>query len=167
MCLKFFRVFFLLLVFISTACSKLTSPTKSRILLIIEERKFPEDQIIEKRFYEDALLNRSVLHDSNDKSGKNLFSSEFKTLTGSEFKKFKKNLEIIKASEHHNEFPWQEDFYKKGNIIKVQFPKAKKLEFLSTTSNGKTLENEILLLESRFYYAGKDFPEALKEILAF
>lgn len=161
----FFRSLVFLTVILCVSCTKSKSPDQNHLVIIIEERKFPEDQIIEKRFYTDGLLNTSVLHDSNDSTKTNLFSSEFKTLSSSEQKKFNKFLEEIKATEHHNEFPWREDFYKKGNIIKVQFPKLKKLEFLAAALNGETLENEVLVLETRFYYEGQDFPDALEGIL--
>ncbi|MCE2929357.1 MAG: hypothetical protein LW817_06990 [Candidatus Caenarcaniphilales bacterium] len=147
-----FLLFSILIVFAPKAFA-------SKLLMIIEKRDIAKDKIIEYRVFDDGIINSTIMNSSA--SASELFQSSFKTTTNA--KRFIELLEKVKDLDHLNDFPWQENYYKRGDVIKLSFVNDIKLNHLEPSSkNNKSIKTPVVY----FFYTGhENNPAILKELM--
>lgn len=136
----------------------------SLLIITIEERDFNRDTVTQYSFYDNALMQTSILHDTN--SAENLFKTEFKELNKKELEKIQVLTAQLQKLDYENSFPWKEGLYDRGNVYKVSFVAEKDLEYLKRQDkqDPKAIKFEKIL----YYYEGhEESPEVFKELAKF
>jgi hypothetical protein len=88
------------------------------LLLKIEERIIAKDQIIEYRIFDNGLINKTVIYDTDQN---NLYRTNFQRLNHEKLEQAKDFTHKLRDLNYINHFPWKEDFYKRNNVIKIEF----------------------------------------------
>ncbi len=142
-----------------TACSQ-ANFKDTELLYRVEFRNISEDQITEYRFFKNGLVNETIIHSTSHNA--DLFHSKFITLDPEQ-----KILAIdlqkqLQELDYHNHFPWKEEFYKRGNVVKIEFPDLIKPKFI----NEATEAQEILINKTYYYYDGEtESAEVFKDLV--
>lgn len=140
------------------------APQETRLLFRVEERNFSEDIITEYRVFENGLVNTTITHNSSnkDESDKSyLYASSFKKLSAAELKEARAYSQELKVLEHHNYFPWKEDFYQRGDVIKIEF-----VDDFSPIAVDDSELDPVAMPKTFIFYTGlDDNPELLDSIL--
>lgn len=144
----FNKIIAVILIFLLSSCNQ-----DSRLLLKIENREIKKDKITEYRFFENGLVNITVTYSDSEKD---LFSSKFHKLKSKEIISILNKLQKLN---YHNDFPWQEDFYQRGDVIKI--------EFLDKIEIQIPKENKIQTIQAPqtyYFYTGHEANTVFKEI---
>ena len=153
------RYLLLALVFILCSCNKASLPSDTRLLLNLEERISSEDTIINYQVFENGLIERIVTHDTS--KPENLYSTSYQQLDKEKLSSFQEKILALKKLDYQNDFPWKEDFTKRGNIYKFQFIDEVKTQAFD---NGDT--ETVLVPSTYYYYSGlQDEPKLFQEII--
>lgn len=143
----------LILTILLTSCS---NPKVSKLLFKIESRDIAQDQITEYRYFDNGQVEKTILHNSSNNS--ELFTTSFKQA--------KPQIELLNKLQnldYHNHFPWKQDYYKRGNVLKVEFPKKIKPQYITDTKQG----TEIMVNQTYFFYTGDEkAPELVQELIS-
>lgn len=148
-----------ILLFLSS-CSNLDSFNKTKLLFTLENRDVKADEITEYRFFENGYLNITSTQNSN--KTEKLYDSSFKKLNQSQLSQSLYYQAQLQKLDFQNSFPWKENYYKRGNVIRLIFPDKHMLNL----KNNK--EKEILSPRVFYYYQGlENMPELFGKILKF
>ncbi len=151
--------FIYLLCILLSACTS-AQIEDSRLLYKIEFRNISEDRITEYRVFGNGLVNETVIHSSNKNT--ELFTSKFKTLNEDQINTAIQLQKQLQELDYHNHFPWKEEFYKRGNVIKIEFPKLIKPQFINEPSEAK----ELAINQTYFYYDGEsESPKVFQDLI--
>lgn len=144
-----------LLILLSLVLTSCNLPAQDKLLFSIEKRNISEDRISEHRFFASGLVESTITHDSSNPD--NLFQTQFhKSKSATEL------LDKLQALDYHNHFPWKEEFYKRGDVIKVQFPKFIESQTLKASDQAA----QVLVNKTYYFYTGDEqAPEILNELL--
>ena len=150
-----FSIFFIIL----TACTQ-ASVTTTELLYKVELRNISADEITEYRFFKNGLVNYTVTHSTSHNA--DLFQSKFQTLDSDQIIEMISLQRGLQELDYYNHFPWKEDFYKRGNVVKIEFPDLVKPSFI--TEPGKV--EEILVDKVYYYYDGEaESPKVFQELV--
>ena len=129
-------------------------PAEDKLLFSVQKRGISADRISEHRFFSSGLVETTIIHDS--KNPGELFQTKFnKSKPATEL------LSKIQELDYHNHFPWKEDFYKRGDVIKVQFPKLIPTQVLKAGEQASS----VLVNKTYYFYSGdEDAPSILDEL---
>lgn len=145
------RLLLLLTIFL-TAC---TQPEATQLLFKIEARDITQDQITEYRFFDNGLKETTIIHSSSN--NQDLFKTSFKQNEPA--------IELLiklQNLDYHNHFPWKQDYYKRGNVYKVEFPKKIKPDYITDNKQ----DTELLVNKTYFFYSGdENAPELLQDLI--
>ena len=143
------RSLLLLLIICSlTACKPVTSskPNETTLILRAELREINQDLIREFRFFDTGLVEETVIYSGAKKP--ELFSTNFYQLASAQLNSLTKQIKELSSKSYENQFPWKEDFYKRGNVVKFEYAMADGLP------------------HSTYYYTGHESsPEIFKSLL--
>jgi hypothetical protein len=68
----------------------------------------------------------------------------------------------LRELDYHNHFPWKEEFYKRGNVVKIEFPDLVKPSFISEPAKVQ----EILIDKVYYYYDGEaESPRVFQDLV--
>ncbi len=141
------------------ACSQ-SNFKDTELLYRIELRNITEDQITEYRFFKNGLVNETITHSTSHNA--DLYHSEFQTLDGIQTSEAIELQKQLQALDYHNHFPWKEDFYKRGNVIKIEFPASIKPKFINQPGEAQ----EVLVNKTYYYYDGEtESPKVFQELM--
>ena len=145
----------LLLSIFLTSCTQPALKSSNLLLFKIEARNIAADRITEFRYFQDGLIEQTILLDSSN-------SSEiFKT----SFNKSEPQIQLLnmlQELDYHNNFPWKQDYHKRGDVIKVQFPKS----ITPQSINPNTENKSITINKTYFFYSGdQNAPEILQQLI--
>lgn len=123
-------IFICLIILLGTSCSEeLANKTlkqlagetlRTKMLFKIEYREFFKDRITEYRFFEEPLLNTTVIHDPGvQDSSFTAFDTQLVKITSTRHYKAKAIHNKLKNLKYKNTFPWKEDFKDRGDVVKV------------------------------------------------
>ena len=144
---------------ILAACSQ-ANFKDTELLYQVEFRNIAEDQITEYRFFKNGLVNDTITHSTSHNT--ELFHSKFTTLNQTEISQVIELQKQLQELDYHNHFPWKEDFYKRGNVIKIELPKLIKPQFINEPGEVK----EILVNKTYYYYDGEtDSPTVFLDLM--
>ncbi len=143
------RSLILLLIICSlTACKPVASskPNETTLILRAELREISADLIREFRFFDSGLVEETIIYSGADKP--KLFTTNFYQLGNLELKNLNKQIQELSSHSYENQFPWKEDFYKRGNVVKFEYAMADGLP------------------HSTYYYTGhENSPKIFKSLL--
>ncbi len=130
-----------------TACKPVTkTPSDTKLILRAELREISRDLIREFRFFETGLIEETTIY-SGKPSTTELFSTRFYQLSENQTAKLKKQTEELSKTKYQNQFPWKEDFYQRGDVVKFEYAASDELP------------------HSCYYYTGhSDSPEIFKTL---
>ena len=149
------------LVFFSFSCARI-STQKTELLFRVELRDIQLDRISEYRIFTNGLINKTILNATNNPD--ELFGSEFSYLRPETLKSLKDYLNQLRELDYHNDFPWKEDFYQRGNVIKFEFLDYYDIAYLPQAKSREP--KQILLPRVFYYYSGhQDSPKIFTEIV--
>ncbi len=135
----------------------------AKMLLKVEERNIDSDEIYEYQLFDDnqnGLIVKTISANPNNET--KLFNSEFKTIEKKQLDKLKEHIAGLQALEYENDFPWKEDYYKRGDVYRIIFVDKITINNFDTKANPK----EILSPKTFYYYQGrKDSPELFKKLV--
>jgi hypothetical protein len=152
---------FLLLLVLSFSCTPI-SPQRTELLFRVELRDIELDRISEYRIFTNGLINKTILNATNNPD--ELFGSEFSYLRPETLKSLKDYLNQLRELDYHNDFPWKEDFYQRGNVIKFEFLDYYDIAYLPQAKSREP--KQILLPRVFYYYSGhQDSPKIFTEIV--
>lgn len=163
-CVGMTTVFKLIIVFASLSASSSCSSTRiesssTKLLFKVELRDISNDTITEFRVFENDLLNKTIIHSTANSAAEHsdLFISKFVKLNDEQGRQTKDFLRKLQELDYKNFFPWKEDFYKRGNVIKFEFPAQIKVQ-----------NRNIAVPKVFFFYEGHpDSPELFHQINKF
>ncbi len=102
------------------ACKIIHSkPQDTKLILRAEFREIERDLIREFRFFETGLLEETIIYSSYE--AQKLFDTHFYELNDLQIRELQKYIQELSSKPRQNEFPWQEDFYKRSNILKLEY----------------------------------------------
>ncbi len=130
------------------ACSQ-SSFKDTELLYRIEFRNIAQDTITEYRFFKNGMVNETILHSTAINGG--VFHSEFKALDETQTNQAIELQKQLQELDYHNHFPWKEEFYKRGNVVKIEFPDLIQPQFINEANQAK----EILVNKTYYYYDGE------------
>lgn len=155
--------FILTALLILSTCSASFASHHAKMLLKVEERNIDSDEIIEYQLFDDnqnGLIVKTITANPNNES--KLFNSEFKTIEKKQLDKLKEHITGLQALEYENDFPWKEDYYKRGDVYRIIFADKITLKNFDTKASPK----EILSPKTFYYYQGhKENPELFKKLV--
>jgi len=128
-----------------SACKPVTNTgaQNTKLILRVEQRQIQLDTIREYRFFDSGLVEETIIYSG----GAGLFDTKFYQLGSLELSELKTQIKTLSSNSYENQFPWQEDFYQRGDVIKFEYAKADALP------------------HSSYYYTGhEDAPEVFKSI---
>ncbi len=136
-----------LLILSLSACKPISQPpSDSTLILRAELREITLDLIREFRFFDTGLIEETVIYSGKPSSMK-LFATKFYQLSENQTTKLIRQTEELSKTNHQNQFPWKEDFYKRGDVIKFEY----------AAKDG--------LAHTSYYYSGhSDSPEIFKTL---
>lgn len=140
-------VILLLIICGITACKPVTNtkPSDTTLILRAELREISADLIREFRFFDTGLVEETVIYSGAKKPA--LFSTNFYQLGDLQLKNLIKQIQELSSKSYENQFPWKEDFYKRGDVLKLEYAMADRLP------------------HSTYYYTGhEDSPEIFKSL---
>jgi len=151
----------LITVFFCFSCARL-SPQKTELLFRVELRDIQLDRISEYRIFSNGLMNKTILNATNNPD--ELFGSEFLYLKPETLKSLQGYLNQLRELDYHNDFPWKEDFYQRGNVVKFEFLDYYDIAYLPQAKPQEP--QQILLPRVFYYYSGhQDSPKIFAEII--
>ncbi len=109
-----------LIILTLASCKQITTnPTAqdSKLILRVEERLIRRDIIREYRFFDSGLVEETIIYTG----GAGLFDTKFYQLGSLELSDLRGQIKILSSNTYENQFPWQEDFYKRGDVIKFEY----------------------------------------------
>lgn len=142
------KYFAYILCIILTACTPASINTTD-LLYKVELRNITADEITEYRFFKNGLVNSTVIHSTSH--NEELFQSKFQTLDQDQISEMLLLRKRLQECDYHNHFPWKEDFYKRGNVVKIEFPDLIQPKYISDPAKAK----EILVGKTYYYYDGE------------
>lgn len=164
---------FLGLLFTSSCSEELANKTlkeladetlTAKMLFKVEYREFFKDRITEYRFFDEPILNTTVLHDPgiNDPSFTN-FDSKLERISPLKFGKAKIIARKLKELKYKNRFPWKENFKDRGDVVKVYCIQ----EEIPVIADSKGEYKPVPLSKVFIFYTGhiKEEPEIFRDIL--
>lgn len=131
------------IVFALSSCAK---SYPQQLSFRVEDRNIADDSITEYRFFENGLVNRTQTY-----SAKELFSSKFIELDKKQTEQVKAILVALQKLDYINDFPWKEDYYKRGNVMKIEFPDEVELKFFANKPS-KTIN----IPQTFYFYTGHE-----------
>ncbi len=147
-------------VFFCSSCS--AQKSSQELMLRVEVRDNNKDEIKEYRVFDNGLVNISYLHNTNNP--KLLYKSYFLELSSKQQKSFQDLYQQLLNTEHYNDFPWKEDWTKRGAVVKIQFPSEFQLQCLTNKQEPQKIKAERLF----YHYSGhKDEPKIFAELVNF
>lgn len=151
------------LIILLSSCSSVTANHNAKLLFRVEERLIESDTIYEYDIFDDGLITKINTHNTNDET--KLFNSEFKTLEKKRLVKFKDYLSQLEKLDYENDFPWKEDFYKRGNIYRIMFINKVTPSYFKDV-DPKLASKKLSIQKVFYYYDGhKDSPEIFSKIV--
>jgi hypothetical protein len=154
--------FLLFLLFFLNACSSI-APQKTQLLLKIEKRDVVNDTILEYRIFTNGILNKTFIHSTNDSA--KLYSSEFYQMKRKQFQTLQTLHKQLTELDYHNDFPWKEDFYQRGNVVKFEFLDLYDIAYIPQTKSKSP--KQILSPKVFYFYSGhQDSPKLFRDILS-
>lgn len=158
------RFRFLLIALIAIgSCLTSQASHHAKMLLKVEERSIDSDEIFEYQLFDDnqnGLIVKTISANPNNES--KLFNSEFKTIEKKQLDKLKEHIAGLQALEYENDFPWKEDYYKRGDVYRIIFVDKITINNFDTKANPK----EIMSPKTFYYYQGhKENPELFKKLV--
>ncbi|MBT6844113.1 MAG: hypothetical protein HOA17_10040 [Candidatus Melainabacteria bacterium] len=145
----------LFLVLLLTSCTQPALKASNLLLFKIEARNIAADKIIEYRYFQDGLVEETILQDSSNSS--EIFQTSF-----NQAEPQIELLSKLQELDYHNSFPWKQDYHKRGDVIKVQFPQS--ITPQSINPNKET--QAITINKTYFFYSGEqNAPEILQQLL--
>lgn len=158
------KLIVLCLCLILSSCSTQRQEQNTQLILRIENRDIVSDTINEYRFFADGTFNSTTIHSSN--APEKLYQSSFKKLSKIDLDQVLKFHEELRKLDYHNDFPWKEDFYKRGNVVRIEFADTIKLNYPPST--GTETVTELLSPQIYYYYTGhEDSPALFKNLMQF
>jgi len=151
-----------------TACQQLKQPAKqelkqSKLLFRVEKRDITIDEITEYRVFDNGYFNKTIIHSTNKPENLNL--SWFHDLNGSQLTTAQDYLKQLQNLDYQNDFPWKEEYFKRGNVIKIQFPDQVKINYATKANQGEPM---VSVPQTFYYYQGhEDSPELFKNLMKF
>lgn len=149
-----------------------TNSEETSLLVELEERNIQQDRISRYEFFDNGLLVKNIVHQGDASKG-DLYKSEMKIIDPEKVERAKIFVEKLQKLEYSNFFPWKEDYYQRGNVVKFKFPDLIKLncfkEKLGSKLNSDLDECPDAFVSQVFvYYTGHtESPELFAEILGF
>lgn len=148
------RLLLLLSIFL-TSCTQPALKANNLLLFKIEARNIAVDRITEFRYFKDGLVEKTILQDSSNSS--EIFQTSF-----NQAEPQIELLSKLQELDYHNSFPWKQDYHKRGDVIKVQFPQSTTPQ--SINPNKET--QAITINKTYFFYSGdQKAPEILQQLL--
>jgi hypothetical protein len=129
------------IVILLSSCSK---PIPERLLFRVEQRNISNDTITEYRFWDTGLVNTTILYGQKD-----LFSSTFQQLDKQTTQAAKDILLALQKLDYINDFPWKEDYYQRGDLIKVEFPDQVDLKMFVAKN-----DKRVTIAQTFYFYTG-------------
>ena len=136
----------------------------TKMLFKVEYREFFKDRITEYRFFDDALLNTTVLHDPGVQDANfTSFDTKLRRISPLKFAKAKLIHNKLKHLKYKNTFPWKENFSDRGDVVRIFCIQEEKP--VLADKDGKY--PKVLLSKVFIFYTGhiKQEPQVLKDIL--
>lgn len=133
-----------------------------KMLFKIDFREFDKDRITEFRFYNEPFVNITVLHDPGKNNPKfTSFDSSVEMLDKNKTAKVQKIYEELKKLSFKNNFPWKENFSKRGDIFYVNV-----IQEYSPLADSESSSKTIALPQVFIFYKGfkEDYPSVYSEI---
>jgi len=133
-----------------------------QMLFKIDFREFDKDRITEFRFYNEPFVNITVLHDPGKNNAKfTSFDSSIEMLDKNKTAKVQKIYEELQKLSFKNNFPWKENFSKRGDIFYVNV-----IQEYSPLSDSESSSKAIALPQVFIFYKGfkEDYPPVYSEI---
>lgn len=154
-------------------CDKCKASSEYTSLLIeLEERDIKQDKIQRYELFDNGLLVENVIHEGDASKG-DLYKSEMKIVKQEKIAKVKSLVEQLQNLEYSNFFPWKEDYYDRGNVVKFKFPDEIKLNCFKRKLEAQNADStaecpDALVSQVYVYYTGhQESPELFAEILNF
>ncbi|MDA0773021.1 MAG: hypothetical protein O3C63_08770 [Cyanobacteria bacterium] len=148
------RLLVLLSIFL-TSCTQPALKTNNLLLFKIEARNIAADRITEFRYFKDGLVEKTILQDSSNSS--EIFQTSF-----NQAEPQIELLSKLQELDYHNSFPWKQDYHKRGDVIKVQFPQSTTPQSI----NPNKTTQAITINKTYFFYSGdQNAPEILQQLL--
>ena len=137
----------------------------AKMLFKVEYREFLKDRITEYRFFDEPIVNTTVLHDPGIHNPEfSNFDSKLERISPLKFGKAKIIARKLKELKYKNRFPWKENFKDRGDVVKVYCIQDEMPVLPDSSGEVKAVP----LSKVFIFYTGhiKEEPEVFRDILA-